>query len=168
MTGRSKADQDRNAARRAARLAAVQGLYEIDMTGAAVDDVLLDTLRNRWSDNPYGDDKTAPDSGLFTKLVRGVVARQTDIDRMIGAALSSSGGVQRLERVLRAIARAGAFELLEHTDTPAKVVIDEYVSMAHAFFDGGEPKLVNAILDRLARQLRAGELESPDLDRSAG
>lgn len=168
MTRRSKPDQDKKAARRAARLAAVQGLYEIDMTGAAVDEVLLDRLRDRWSENPYGDEKAAPDSGLFTRLVRGVIARQAEVDRMVGAAIDSDGGVERLERVLRAILRAGAFELLEHVDTPAKVVIDEYVSMAHAFFDGGEPKLVNAILDRLARTLRAGELESSDLDRPAG
>jgi N utilization substance protein B len=149
-------------------LAAVQGLYEIDMTGAAVDGVLLDALRNRWSDTPYGTEETDLDSGLFTRLVRGVVARRADLDRMIGAARGAESGVERMERVLRAIARAGAFELLENTDTPAKVVIDEYVSMAHAFFDGGEPKLVNAILDRLARQLRAGELESPDVERPAG
>ena len=63
MTRRSRPDQGKMAARRAARLAAVQGLYEIDMTGAAVDTVLLDALRNRWSETPYGSGETAPDSG---------------------------------------------------------------------------------------------------------
>jgi N utilization substance protein B len=137
------------------------------MTGAAVDTVLLDTLRHRWSENPYGGEHAEPDSGLFTGLVRGVIARQGDIDRMIGAALDAAGGVERLERVLRAIARAGVYELLANPDVPAKVVIDEYVSMAHAFFDSGEPKLINAVLDRLARQLRASELETPKVDQPA-
>ena len=89
MTRRSRPDQGKMAARRAARLAAVQGLYEIDMTGAAVDTVLLDALRNRWSETPYGSGETAPDSGLFTRLVRGVVARRADLDRMIGAAMNA-------------------------------------------------------------------------------
>jgi N utilization substance protein B len=154
--------------RSTARLAAVQSLYEIEMSGASVDEVLLEALRDRWrgnNDEPRIED---PDKALFAELVRGVTTRRADLDAMVAGSLAADASMDRMEKVLQAIARAGAYELLAHHDVPAKVVIDEYVSLAHAFFDGGEPKLINAVLDRLARTLRPGEFEAQAHEQKAG
>ncbi|HWD49276.1 MAG TPA: transcription antitermination factor NusB, partial [Rhizomicrobium sp.] len=87
----------------------------------------------------------------------GVPRLQVEIDRSIAKCLSANWKLERIDSILRAILRASAFELIERRDVPAKVVIDEYVDVAHAFFQGDEPSFVNAALDKLARRKRAVE-----------
>jgi N utilization substance protein B len=146
-----------SAARRsAARLAAVQTLYQMDMTGAAVEEALSD-CRSRNAEEPRGR-MVEPDSSLLGQIVRGVGAERALLDEMVGNALSGDWTVERLEAVLRAILRCGAWELKSRTQTPARVAISEYVDVCHAFYAGPEPGLVNAVLDRIAHVLRPDEL----------
>jgi N utilization substance protein B len=147
-----KPNSDGARRRSAARLAAVQALYQIDMSEAAVDVVLRQFPRE---DGEPG--LAEPDGELFTKLVRGVVRRLEDIDPVVGGALSGDWTVERLEAILKSILRLAVFELLELSDVPSKVVISEYLNIAHAFYAGPEPGMVNAVLDRVSRILREGE-----------
>lgn len=149
---------DKAAVRRrsAARLAAVQALYEMDLSGADWDPVLAGFLAKRWQGDgiePVGD----PDPEFLAELLRGTAARMSEVDALIEPTLSGEWTLDRLEAVIRAILRAGTFELLARADVPVRVVISEYVDVAHAFFLGKEAALVNGVLDRLARSLRADE-----------
>lgn len=159
-------------ARSAARLAAVQALYHTEMSGHTPDRVLDDFLQHgigaKVSLAPSGEDDVGaaevehemaePDPVLFTAIFRGTLARCDDFDKMIAGALTGDWTVDRLESVLRAILRAGACELADFPDVPVRVVISEYVDIAHAFYSGPEPGLVNAVLDRIGRVVRAGEI----------
>ncbi len=153
--------------RSSARLAAVQALYEMDMTDIAADSVINEFLRQRWKPAPGmpvdGEedlpDLASPDGALLAELIRGVSAKRGDLDGMIEPALSGDWTVQRLEVILRAILRAGAYELLSMADVPARVVINEYVNVAKAFFDDNKPGMVNGVLDKLAHVLRTAEME---------
>lgn len=147
-----------NATRRsAARLAAVQTLYSMEITGVTAEQAITE-FHQREVDEP--ESKLAnPDGELMTLLVRGANAEGEVLDEMIGNALSRDWTVDRLESVLRAILRAGAFEMKARPQTPARVVITEFVDVAHAFYAGPEPKMVNAVLDKVARVLRAEEFE---------
>jgi N utilization substance protein B len=159
--GRKKTSEGRRK-RTAARLAAVQALYEMELSGAGADPVLGDFMSDRWRGAGAEDglpDLIEPDPGLLAELVRGVAERSGDIDGMISGALAADLSLDRLQAVLRAVLRAATFELLARPDTPAKVVIDDYMDVAKAFFLGPESSLVNAVLDRLARVLRAPEME---------
>ena len=91
---------------------------------------------------------------------RGFGARRDDVDAMIVGALDQGWTVARLELLLRAVLRVGTYELMDRPETPAKVVIDEYIEVAHAFFGKGPPGFVNGVLDRLAHQLRPGEFDA--------
>ena len=135
--------------RRAARLAAVQAIYQIDLTGAEAASVSSEFRLHR-----LGRDA---DRNLFDDLVQGTWTRRREIDQALSGALVESWPLQRLDRTLRAIMRVGVYELSAHEAVPAPVVINEYVDLAHAFFGGKEPGMVNAVLDRLARSLRADE-----------
>jgi N utilization substance protein B len=147
-----------NATRRsAARLAAVQALYSMEITGVTAEQA-INEFRQRQEDEPPTR-LAAPDGELVTLLVRGATAEGELLDEMIGQSLSRDWTVDRLESVLRAILRAGAFELKARPQTPARVVITEFVDVAHAFYAGPEPKMVNAVLDKIARVLRADEFE---------
>ncbi len=152
--------------RRAARLAACQALYEMEVSGASADAALRGFFPNRW--NLYEDESGVghanpfpePDGDLLCDVVRGVVVHREAIDRMVGGALAESWSSERLEILMRALLRAGAFELLVRKDVPVRVVISEYVEVAKAFFSGTEPGMVNAVLDRLGRILRPDEMGS--------
>ncbi len=144
------------ARRSAARLAAVQVLYQMEMTGADAEQALQDA-KDRRAAEPKGR-MAEPDSSLLNQVVRGVAAQLADLDGHVGGALSTDWTVDRLEAVLRAIVRAGAWELSARPQTPARVCISEWVDVAHAFYSGPEPGLVNAVLDRLAQTLRDGEM----------
>lgn len=144
---------------RAARLAAVQALYEIDVTGAKADDVVVEYLGRRWRDLPESVAAGPLDTAKFKRLFRGVCDQRSRLDEMITGAMSEDRGAERLDILLRSLLRAAVFELAGHTDTPARVIIHEYVGLAHAFFAGGEPNLVNGVLDKLGHVLRPGELE---------
>jgi len=157
--------------RSAARLAAVQALYEMDLAGASADQVLGEFLKERWKGIPADNEDaigatpvpmTAPDGALLAELVRGVTASLSDLDGMIGLSLSGDWTISRLEVLLRAILRSGAFELSRMSDVPARVVIDEYVNIAKAFYDDSQPGLINGVLDKLAHVLRPGEFDGGD------
>jgi transcription antitermination protein NusB len=150
--------------RRNARLAAVQALYQIELseTPADVPDrverVIREFARYRLGQDIDGEQVGEADETLFADIVRGATARRADIDAVIVRALTPDWPIERLEAILRAILRAGAYELLARADVPARVVISEYLEVAHAFFSGKEPALVNGVLDRLGRLLRETEL----------
>jgi len=144
----------------AARLAAVQALYQVELSDDSADDVVLQFFECRREgeiDAPDGDAPVPPKTEFMAKIVRGVHARLTELDDMLGAALSDDWPVARVEHVLRCILRAGAYELAARHTPPARVVINEYVELAQAFYGGAEPGMVNGVLDKLARGLRPEE-----------
>jgi N utilization substance protein B len=143
------------ARRSAARLTAVQVLYQMEMTGVSDEQALQDSKARR-TEEPRGR-IAEPDSSLLGQTVRGVTAETAKLDQLVGSALTGDWTVERLEAVLRAILRAGAWELGARPQTPTRVCISEWVDVAHAFYSGPEPGLVNAVLDRLAQLLRAEE-----------
>lgn len=143
--------------RRAARLAAVQALYQIALTGADPTTVILEFTKHRLS-RPLEEGGTlGGDPQLFADIVRGAAAKRPDLDAMIAAVLTPDWTVERLETVLLAVLRAGAYELSARPDLPVKVAISEYVAIAGAFLGDRETGLVNGLLDRMARQLRPGD-----------
>ena len=144
--------------RTAARLTAVQGLYQMELAGTDITEVIAQFTAHRFGDDTEGGAPEGTDRQFFADLLRGVVRRQKDVDPMIDAKLATGWRLARLDAILRAILRAGAFELIERREIPAKVVISQYVDVAKDFFDGDEPKVVNGVLDKLAREQRAGEM----------
>lgn len=148
---------DRAETRRAARLGAVQALYQMEVSGASTADVIADFAAGklpRPTEATYNHAEGDPE--LFKVLVEKAVDRQLTLDRAIARHLSKGWKLERLDAVARAILRAGAAELEQRPDIPVAVVIDEYVEIAKAFFDGREPGFVNATLDACARDLRSG------------
>jgi N utilization substance protein B len=144
--------------RSVARLAAVQALYQIDLSGAEPESVIGEFLKHRLGREIDGERYGKADPMLFADVVRGAIERQAELDRALSETLTPEWPLERLETVLRAILRAGAYELLVRGDVPARVIISEYLDVAHAFFAGKEPGLVNGVLDKLARVLRPAEL----------
>jgi N utilization substance protein B len=145
-------------ARSRARLAAVQALYQMDLAGTDLGEVIDDFTTYRLG--PGGEDEAVAgaDTGHFTRVLNGVVERQREIDPMVDKQLAAGWRLARIDAIVRAILRAASFELLDLADVPARVVISEYLGVANAFFDGDEPKVINGVLDGLARKLRPGEL----------
>jgi N utilization substance protein B len=141
-----------------ARLAAVQALYQMDLAETDLGAVLEEFSANPLVDDAEGDGLGKPDVEHMTRVLKGVVARQREIDPLIDNQLATGWRLVRIDSIVRAILRAAAFELMELADVPARVVISEYVEVAHAFFEGDESKVVNGVLDQLARKLREGEL----------
>lgn len=144
-----------------ARLAAVQALYQMDLTSAKLMDVVNEFESYRFDqevDGEEGSDKyRAADVQWFRAVLAGVIEEQKQIDPLIHHNLPSDWPLKRIETLLRSILRAGTWELRKRKDVPAKVIISEYVDVAKAFYDDDEPKLVNGLLDRLARTLRDDE-----------
>lgn len=144
--------------RSAARLAAVQALYQMDVAGSDVGATLAEFEALRLGKEVDGTQYAAADTGFFRDLVGGVVRDQLTIDPMIDNALREDWPLARIDSTLRQILRAGAYELHNRLDVPARAAISEYVDVAKAFFDqGDETKITNAILDRLARAARPQE-----------
>jgi N utilization substance protein B len=160
------------------RLAAVQALYEIEFTAIPAEGILADFLARRWTltetqgatdDRAAPEPLVAPDLNFLKELVNGAMQQKPDLDQAIQAALDPDGTpFDRLEILLRAILRLGAFELAARPDVDTATIIDEYVEMAHAFFTGREPALVNGVLDRLARNLRGGKAHGAGKTAGAG
>lgn len=147
----------RSRSRSAARLAAVQALYQQEMEGTA-----LARLLKEFHDHRLGatiEDATyfEAEQSFFDDLVRGVDARRGDIDALISARLADGWSLERLDRPMRAILRAGAYELLARADVPVGSVISEYVDVAHAFYDKRESGFVNGLLDAIAKEARRKE-----------
>ena len=137
-----------------ARLAAVQALYQMDLTQRDLSDVLEQFLTHRFETVEIyaGADRT-----FFRDLVSGAAHAQADIDTEIAGHLAEGWRLARIDSILRAILRAGVYELIARTDVPARAVINEYVGIAHDFFGGEEPGVVNGVLDRAARNKRPEE-----------
>ena len=140
--------------RGAARLAAVQALYQMDVGGAGVLEVVAEYEAHRLGQELDGDTYLKADASWFRSIVSGVVRDQVKIDPVVRSALQSDWPLSRLDSTLRAILRAGTFEILERKDVPIPVIVTEYVEIAQAFFEGEEPKIVNAVLDRIAKLVR--------------
>ena len=156
---KSESESDKRARLRgAARLSAVQALYQMETAGRGASSVIKEFREHRFGLAGESDDYLEVDEDFFESLVAGVVEAQADVDPAIDAVLAEGWRMERLDSTVRAILRAGGFELFGREDVPARVVIDQYVDIAHAFFDGPEPKFVNAALDASARKARPGEL----------
>jgi transcription antitermination protein NusB len=143
--------------RGAARLAAVQALYQMDMAGAGINEILAQ-FESHWLGREVEGEQYLPaEAAFFRDIVSGVIDMQRDLDPRIDAALQATWPLKRIEAILRSVLRAGAYELEKRTDIPARVIVSEYVDVANAFVDKTETGMVNAVLDRLARNARAGE-----------
>lgn len=143
-------------ARSAARLGAVQALYQMDIASTPLDDAVAEFVEHRLEHGDEGGEMTHADAAHFEDIVRGVVREQRELDRQVNGALAKGWSLARIDSTLRAILRCGTYELRRCKDVPLKVIINEYVDIAHAFFEGDEPGVVNAVLDRLARDIRGG------------
>jgi N utilization substance protein B len=143
--------------RGAARLAAVQALYQMDLASTTLDEILAEFEVHWIGREVEGEQYLPAEAAFFREVVSGVVAEQRKLDPLIDAALARGWPLKRIETVLRAVLRAGAYELDHRRDVPARVVVSEYVDVAHAFVDADETGMVNAVLDQLARQIRAEE-----------
>ncbi|MGC1354862.1 MAG: transcription antitermination factor NusB [Xanthobacteraceae bacterium] len=145
--------------RGAARLAAVQALYQMDLAGTGLNEILAE-FENHWlGAEVEGANYLPAEAAFFRDIVGGVVREQTKLDPRIDAALSRGWPLKRIEAVLRAVLRAGAYELTCRRDIPARVVTSEYVDVASAFVEEDETGMVNAVLDQLARELRTDEFD---------
>jgi transcription antitermination protein NusB len=149
-------------ARTASRVAAVQALFQSEQAHDSAEAVIDQFVRHRLGELPGTggfEEGRVPraEVPLFARIVREAVARQDVIDRMLAEALPADWPLGRIDPVLRALMRAGGAELALSDGPPARVVINEYLDVAHGFFSGEEPRLANGVLDRLARLLRPGE-----------
>lgn len=145
--------------RSSARLAAVQALYQMDIAGAATNDVFAE-FESFWIGREIeGEEYKPAEIAFFRDIVEGVVRDQVRLDREVDETLASGWPLKRVDAIVRAVMRAGAHELLNRSDVPARVVITEYVDVAHAFVERDEAGMVNAVLDRIARRYRPAEFE---------
>jgi N utilization substance protein B len=141
--------------RSAARLAAVQALYQRAMAATPVPRLLHEFHAHRLDGDSDGEAIAPAEESFFDAIVEGVAARQAELDTAIAARLASGWTLDRLDPLMRQILRAGAFELLARPDVPPAAVISEYVDVAHAFYPPAEAGFVNALLDRLAKDTAA-------------
>ncbi len=152
------ADAERKllAVRRAgARLAAVQALYQMEQTEQSARSVIADFMEDRLGLNDEGEPVEEADPDIFKAIVEGVVERQETIDAAIMKRLAEGWKIERLDATSRAILRAGVHELIAEVGLPSQIILDEYVSIAHAFFEGAEPKFINGLLDAVSRDIRS-------------
>jgi N utilization substance protein B len=154
----AKTNEPRKANRRsAARLAAVQALYQMDVAGTGLNDILAE-FESHWIGREVEGEQYLPaQKTFFRTLLAGILSEQRRIDPIIDDVLSKGWPLKRIETMLRAILRAGAYELICVNDVPARVVIAEYADVGSAFLDNDETGMINAVLDQLSRQFRAGE-----------
>jgi N utilization substance protein B len=143
--------------RGAARLAAVQALYQMDLGGASLPDVLAEFESYRLGKEIDGEQYRDADFAFFRDIVGGVVREQQTLDPIVHTTLAAGWPLARIDVTLRAILRAGAYELSGRSDVPARVVIAEYVDVAKAFFEGDVPAMVNGVLDAIGRRIRPAE-----------
>lgn len=141
-------------ARSVARLAAVQALYQMEVSGVGSEAVVREFVDHRFDGDMEGERLAPADEAYFADIVRGAVAEQVTIDHAIVRRLAKGWRLERLDATLRGILRAGAFELMRRPEAPTEVVIDEYVEIAKSFFEGPEPGFVNAALDGIAQDER--------------
>jgi N utilization substance protein B len=143
--------------RGAARLGAVQALYQMEVSAKGLTEVLAE-FESHWLGREIeGDEYKPAEVGFFRDVLSGVLDGQRVIDPLVDRTLAEGWPLARIDAVMRAILRAGVYELKSRKDVPARVVIKEYVDVAGSFFGREESGMINAVLDRLARQLRADE-----------
>ena len=143
--------------RSAARLAAVQALYQMDVTGKGIVEILAEFEAHWIGREIEGAEYKPAEIAYFRNILEGVLADQIAIDREVDTTLSEGWPLKRIEAVMRAILRAGDYELRKRADVPARVIVSEYVDIAGAFFEREEAGMINAVLDALARKTRAAE-----------
>jgi transcription antitermination protein NusB len=149
--------KDKANRRGAARLAAVQALYQMDIAGKGLNDILAE-FEGHWLGREVEGEQYLPaEAAFFRDIVAGFAAEQRRLDPLIDQTLSNGWPLKRVEAIVRAVLRAGAYELDKRTDIPARVVVYEYVAVANAFVEREETGMVNAVLDTLARRFREGE-----------
>lgn len=141
-------------ARAAARLAAVQALYQFEMEGTRLEQLLDEFHRHRLGAEIEEDQYVAADVIFFDDVVKGTIARRDEIDGLVAGKLASGWKIERLDRTMLQILRAGTYELLARADVPTNTAINEYLDVAHAFFDEKEAKFVNGVLDAVAKAVR--------------
>ena len=139
--------------RSTARLGAVQALYQMDVGDTSLEEVLVEFSAFRLGKEVEGEQYLSADHDFFKQIIKGVINAQLSIDPMIDNSLSDEWPVARIDATLRAILRAGAYELTSRKDIPAKVVLSEYIDIAKAFFEGEEAGMVNAVLDKIAKDI---------------
>ena len=149
-------------ARSQARLAAVQALYQMDLAATDINDLIGEFAAHRFGEDAADRTVADADLGLFCEIVRGVVERQREIDPPLDAQLATGWRLNRIDSIIRATLRSAMFELIARPGVPARAVINEYVEIAKAFFEGDEPKVVNAVLDKVARKQRPAEFGGRD------
>jgi N utilization substance protein B len=148
--------------RGAARLAAVQALYQMDIAGAGLNDVFAE-FESHWLGGEVQGEKYLPaEAAFFRDVVSGVVRDQKKHDPLVDQALANGWPLKRIDAIIRAVLRAGSYELEHRKDVPARVVVTEYVDVANAFVDKDETGMVNAVLDQIARKFRADEFSRPE------
>lgn len=140
--------------RRGSRLSAVQALYEMEIGGKGVIEAMAEFEAHWIGREVDGIDLPQAEESFFRDILGGVVREQVAVDRRIDAALADGWPLKRIETLIRATLRAGTYELMFRKDVPPKAIISEYVAVTRAFYEGEEPGLINAVLDRLARELR--------------
>lgn len=144
--------------RGAARLAAVQALYQMDLAGTGLNDILAEFESHWIGQEVEGEQYLPAQKTFFREIIGGILAEQRRLDPIVDDTLSKGWPLKRIETMLRAVLRAGAYELICRKDVPARVIITEYADIAAAFLDKEETGMVNAVLDEIGRRYRAGEL----------
>ena len=145
---------DQRKARSAARLAAVQALYQLEMEGTLLERLLDEFHQHRLGAEIEGDQYADAEVAFFDDTVRGVAARREEIDTLLEEKLVEGWRLERLDKTMLQVLRAGAWELLARADVPTATTISEYVDVAHAFFESREAKFVNGVLDAVAKDVR--------------
>lgn len=162
MTAKDKSASKPNpiSARTAARVAAVQALYQMELAGADLNEVIAEFIRDRFEEPQPEETIEGADRLFFADVLRAVMRRQREIDVLVDEQLAEGWRLVRVDAILRAVLRGGVAELLDRSDVPAKVAINEYVNVAHFFFTEDEPRVVNGVLDKIARRVRSHEFVS--------
>lgn len=154
-----------------ARIASVQALYQMEISGVDVGEVVKEfqklrfkplrqkKLKNDIMNENAHEDFSDTDTSFFSELVYGVVRRQKEIDPLVHEQLAAGWKLVRVDAILRAILRAGTFEMLEMKTVPGRVIINEYINIAHAFFSEDEPRVINGILDKIGRIMRPNDFK---------
>ena len=145
----------RSKARSAARLAAVQALYQLEMEATGMPRLLDEFHQHRLGAEIEGDQYAEAETAFFDDVVQGVAARKDEIDTLLAGKLAAGWKLERLDKTMLQVLRAGTYELLARADVPTAAVITEYVDVAHAFFESRDAKFVNGILDTVAKVVRS-------------
>jgi transcription antitermination protein NusB len=156
----AKAGKTKSGARSAARLAAVQALYQVQLAAQPTDSVLSEFIEHRFRSGDAETGCQAADVDLFCDIVRSVLARKSELEPLIGGSLATGWRFERLDKVMQALLLSAAYELVARPDVPTPVIINEYVELAHAFFEDEQAKFAHAVLDKVAREVRSNPANS--------